>query len=235
MTAHPFYFTSNVCHKQVQQHWSIRIEADRLRTVDPVIMNERFYIVAIGVSQGGQLGILEFLQVLPTESNLAFVVVSDSHSNFDEVMPRFPAVHLAPIEHGARIEKNRLYIAPKNYLLSVKDGCFRLDPQEDIEGNIDFFFTSLAHEVGDRAIGVVLSKTGHEGFAGLTEIDKYGGKILIQSRSYAPFGTGLLPMATLDAVHPTLVASPATLALYLTSFALFNEPRRPHSEHLADN
>jgi len=190
-------------------------------------MSEKFHIVGVGVSDGGQRGLLEFLQHLPSQPNMAFVVIYNTAYNLDQIITKTSAIQTVPVKHGARIKKNHLYIAPQNIFVSIEDGCFKLEEREDNDGIIDFFFTSLAHESGECAVGVVLSRAGHEGFVGLADIDTYGGKILIQSRSTAPFDPERLPTAALDAVHPTLMASPATLALYLTSVALFNVFNRP--------
>lgn len=194
-------------------------------------MREKFHIVGIGVSEGGQKGLLEFLQHLPPEPDMAFVVVYNTTYNFDEIISRASPVQALPVKHGAKIKRNHLYIAPKDVFVSIEDGCFKLEEMEEREGIIDFFFTSLAHDSGECAVGVILSRSGDEGFIGLADIDTYGGKILIQSRSAAPFDPQRMPIAALDAVHPTLVASPTTLALYLTSFALFNVFKRTVSDH----
>jgi two-component system CheB/CheR fusion protein len=193
-------------------------------------MSEKFHTVGIGVSDGGQQGLLEFLHQLPSEPDMAFVIVCDIPYNLDEIITKASAVQTVPVKHGGKIKKNRLYIAPTNALISINDGRFKLEEQHDNDEAIDFFFTSLAHESGENAVGVILSTAGQHGFAGLADIDTYRGKILIQSRSATPFSSGSLPLAAIDAVHPTLVASPATLALCLTSFVLFNEFKRPSVE-----
>ena len=190
-------------------------------------MAEKFHTVGIGVSEGGQRGILEFLQHVPSEPDMAFVVIHDVAYKLDEIIKKFSLVRTVAIEHDTKVEKNHLYIAPRNVFVSVNNGHFNLEQIEEGSGTIDFFLTSLARDSGDLAVGVVLSRVGDAGLAGLAEIDKYGGTTLIQSRSSAPFAPGPLSIAALDAVHPTLVASPATLALYLTSFALFHEFGRP--------
>jgi two-component system CheB/CheR fusion protein len=197
-------------------------------------MSEKFHIIGIAVSEGGQRGLLEFLQHLPSEPNMAFVVVHNTAYNLDQIIARVSGVQTAHVKHGARIKKNNLYIAPRDVFVSIEDGCFKLEEREDNDGVIDFFFTSLAHESGEYAVGVVLSGTGHDGLIGLADIDTYGGKILVQSRSTALMAPERLPTEALDAVHPTLVASPATLALYLTSFSLFSGFKRPLGEYSAD-
>lgn len=189
-------------------------------------MTDKFHMVGLGVSESGQQGLLEFLQHLPAEPNMAFIVVHEAADDFDEIVARISAIQTIAIKTGTRIKKNILYIAPKNFLVSINNGRFQLAEGRGRGGAIDFFLASLAQDVGDKAVGVILSRDGNDGFAGLAEIDKYGGRTLIQSRAFAPFAPLTLPMATLDAVHPTLVASPATLALYLASFALLNEFKR---------
>jgi two-component system CheB/CheR fusion protein len=197
-------------------------------------MREKFHTVGIGVSDGGQRGLLEFLEHLPSEPNMAFVIVYNTAYDLDEIVAKASAVQTIPVKHGTRIEKNYIYVAPRNAFVSIIEGQFKLEEREDNSGVIDFFFTSLAHESGECAVGIILARTWNDGFLGLADIDTYGGKILIQSRSSASFVEGPLPAAALDVVHPTLVASPATLALYLTSFVQFNEFKRPLGEYSLD-
>jgi two-component system CheB/CheR fusion protein len=192
---------------------------------------EKFHIVAIGVSVGGQGALLEFLKQVPPEPNMAFVVVHGSTYSVSEMVSGISSLPTLPIRHGVAIENNHLYVAFDDVFVSIENGRFVTETAHSIDRSIDFFFTALAHEVGERAVGVILSGSGDDGFEGLAEINKYGGKILVQSRSSAPFAAAALPALATDAIHPTLVASPATLALCLTSFAVFNEFDRPSGEY----
>ncbi len=52
---------------------------------------------------------------------------------------------------------------------------------------IDYFFESLAKERGNKAIGVVLSGTGHDGSKGIEAIKNAGGIALVQEPESASF------------------------------------------------
>jgi hypothetical protein len=72
---------------------------------------------------------------------------------------------------------------------------------------IDIFFDSLAVELGERAIGVVLSGTGSDGALGLKAIKARGGLTLVQgSDGTAPQHSGM-PMSAIATGAVDVVAS----------------------------
>lgn len=164
---------------------------------------------------------------------MAFVVIPHAVRDVHEIISKASPLQTLQIEKGVRIKNNHLYLAAsEDVLVSLNRDYFALDPATMADQTIDYFFTSLAHEFGERAVAVMLSVFGDDGFEGLAEIHKYGGKILIQSRLSAPLAPAALPAVAIDVIQPTLVASPVTLALCLTSFALFNDLSRPPGEYL---
>jgi two-component system CheB/CheR fusion protein len=74
---------------------------------------------------------------------------------------------------------------------------------------IDLLFSSLARELGERAIGVVLSGMGSDGTLGLQAIRAQGGLTLAQQPASAQFDS--MPTSAIAAGCADIVALPAEM------------------------
>lgn len=91
-----------------------------------------------------------------------------------------PAVHA---QHEDRIVAGRIYIAPPDHHLIIKDGHLALSkgPKKHFtRPAIDPLFLSAALAYGPHAIGVILSGTQEDGTAGLQAIKECGGMAVVQ-------------------------------------------------------
>ncbi len=130
-------------------------------------------IVGIGASAGGLEALELFFDGMPVDSGLAFIVVQHLSPDFRSMMDELLARHSKmPIRHatdGMVFDPNTIYLNPPRQNLVIVDGRLRLKPVDDEQVPnlpIDAFFVSLAQELADKAIGVVLSAPeamGHEG------------------------------------------------------------------------
>ena len=82
------------------------------------------------------------------------------------------------------VEANRVYVVPPGHVAAVRRGRLLLrhlatDIQREATP-IDELFDSLAADLGEDAIGIVLSGTGHDGALGLKAIRARGGLTLAQ-------------------------------------------------------
>jgi two-component system CheB/CheR fusion protein len=80
-------------------------------------------------------------------------------------------------------------VAPPNSCLSIKQGVLVLQEADraKLGGDIDHFFTSLAHDGKHRAVGIVLSGNGSDGTAGAKTIKGAGGIVFAQEPTTASF------------------------------------------------
>ena len=107
---------------------------DQSGSPDPDVTHRSsdFLVVGIGASAGGVEALKAFLRPLPPEPGYALVLVqhvSDSESGLmEEVFARFTGMPVLPVEDGLALEPNRLYLAPPNAIVGLKDGRFRLRP-----------------------------------------------------------------------------------------------------------
>jgi PAS domain S-box-containing protein len=153
-------------------------------------------IVGIGASAGGLEPLQSFFDHLPPNSGLAFVVVQhlspDFKSLMQELLSRHTTMGVHRVEEGMAVEPNSVYLIPPKKNMVIKDGHLLLKDQELRPGQgpnfpIDHFLDSLAQELGERAIGVILSGTGSDGTRGVRAINEAGGLVLIQDPETAQF------------------------------------------------
>jgi chemotaxis methyl-accepting protein methylase/signal transduction histidine kinase len=155
------------------------------------------YVVGIGASAGGLQPLQEFFGNMPQDSGLAFVIVQHLSPEFKSLMSellsrRHTSMALHHVEHGMQLEPDSIYlIPPKKNVVSFQDKLHLID-QDLTRGHlpnfpIDIFFHSLAENLNERAIGVILSGTGSDGTRGVRAINEAGGVVLVQDPQTAEF------------------------------------------------
>lgn len=152
------------------------------------------FVVGIGASAGGLEAIEKFFDHVPEDSGLTFVVVQhlspDFKSLMDELLARHTKLAIHRVEDGMAIQPNAIYLIPRKKNMVLSFGKLILTDQDQKPGPnlpIDIFFQSLAQDMGERAVGVVLSGTGSDGSRGLKEIHEAGGLVIVQDPESAGF------------------------------------------------
>jgi two-component system, chemotaxis family, CheB/CheR fusion protein len=176
--------------------------------------------VGIGASAGGLAAFEAFFSAMPadTESGMAFAVVqhlaSDHKSILSELISHYTRRSVYEVEDGMPIRPNCVYIIPPNWNMGILNGTLQLiepSPPGRLRLPIDFFFRSLAHDQGERAICIVLSGTGSDGTLGIRAVKGEGGMIMAQDPESAghdgmprsAIATGLVDYVLEPAVMPT--------------------------------
>ena len=161
---------------------------------DGGVLNQPQYVVGIGASAGGLEALEQFFDKMPAKTGLAFVVVQhlspDFRSLMDELLARRTAIPIRRVEDGMAVEPDTVYLIPPKKEMIISGGKLLLtdkDPSQTLTLPIDHFFRSLAQDVGEGAIGIVLSGTGSDGSRGIRAIHDAGGLILVQSAETAKF------------------------------------------------
>ena len=155
------------------------------------------YVVGIGASAGGLQPLQEFFGNMPQGSGLAFVIVQHLSPEFKSLMSellsrRHTSMALHHVEHGMPLEPDSIYlIPPKKNVVIFQDKLHLLD-QDLTRGHplnfpIDIFLHSLAENLNERAIAVILSGTGSDGTRGVKAINEAGGVVLVQDPETAEF------------------------------------------------
>jgi chemotaxis response regulator CheB len=159
------------------------------------------FIVGIGGSAGALDSYKALLDALPSDTGMAFVLVSQIHptanSQLADILSRHTKMRVMVASTAMPIRANRVYVIPPNADLLVESYAFKLaSPRTGMNGQIDLLFISLAEAMGTRAIGIILSGYGVEGTEGCKHIKANGGKTFAQDMSAEVDGMPLSAQAS---------------------------------------
>lgn len=172
-----------------------------------------FPIVGLGASAGGLEAFSEFLKQLPEKSGMAFVLVQHldpKHgSALREILSRTTGIPVVEVKDGVSVAPDHIYVIPANRNMAIDGRLLRLAERTLVRGQhmpIDYFFQSLARDLGERAIGVILSGTGSDGTIGCEAIKAAGGIIFAEDPKSARYDS--MPRSAISAGCADFVLSP---------------------------
>src|SRR5882762_8271881 len=182
-----------------------------------------FPVVCIGASAGGLEAFTHLLSALPTDTGMAFVLVSHlspSHaSHLAEILSRATQLPVNEVKDEPRVEPNCVYVIPPDSNMIIAQGSLKLIPRHKVDGRhhpIDLFLESLAHDQKHKSIAVILSGTGSDGTMGMDEIKAAGGITFAQDESAAYEG---MPRSAMMAGTVDFRLAPAEIAHELGKIA----------------
>ena len=146
------------------------------------------FIVGIGASAGGLNAYKAFFDALPSNTGMAFVVISHIHpaaySQLAEILSRHTKMTVTLATSGMKIWADKVYVIPGDADLLVENGALKvISPRTRRNAQVDILFSSLATAMGARAIGVVLSGYDGDGSEGCRRIKAAGGITFAQDAS----------------------------------------------------
>jgi len=162
-------------------------------------------VVGIGASAGGLAAFEAFFRNTrtDTESGMAYVVVqhlaADHPSMLTELIQRCTSLQVFEIQNGMAVRPDCVYVIPPNREVLYLDGRLMLHIRTHLHGDartVDIFFNSLARQLRDRAVGIVLSGSGCDGGVGLQAIKEAGGLTMAQTPATAQFPG--MPQSAID-------------------------------------
>ena len=185
------------------------------------------YYVGIGASAGGLEAIETFFKHMPHDSGVAFIVVQHLSPDYKSLMAELLSKHtLMPVsrsEDGMQVKPNHIYLIPPKKNLTIFHGKLLLKDQDvDRSANgginlpIDIFLRSLAEDMGEKAIAIILSGTGSDGTRGIRTIKEQGGMIMVQSEESAKFDG--MPKSAITTGLADFILSPDEMPKQLQSF-----------------
>src|SRR5215813_12826833 len=164
------------------------------RDMEPRPSAPSFLVVGIGASAGGLEPLERFFAAVPADSGMAFVVLQhlspDFESRMDELLGRHTQLPICQVTDGITVEPNQVYLIPPKKEMIISGGKLHLTDKDDVRGfslPIDHFLRSLAHDLGRRAVAIILSGAGSDGSRGIREIREAGGLVLCQTPDTARF------------------------------------------------
>ena len=153
-----------------------------------------FPVVGLGASAGGLDAVGKLFDALPAGNGIAFILVQHLDPTHESMMVELLAGHtpmkVQQAADGMRLEREHVYVIPPGSYLAIRDGALQLSKPRERRGArmpFDFFLRSLAEEVGERAIAVILSGTGADGSVGLKAIKEKAGLVIAQDPDEAGY------------------------------------------------
>lgn len=151
-------------------------------------------IVGIGTSAGGLEALKTFFDNVPANCNLSFVIIQhlspDYKSLMAELLAKNTQLPIYEVENNMEVKPASVYLIPAKKNMMLKDGHLLLQDKSsghDLNLPIDIFFRSMAEELGEKAICVVLTGTGSDGTHGVRAVKEVGGMVMVQSPETSKF------------------------------------------------
>ncbi len=178
----------------------------------PTFKTRRFPVVGIGASAGGLEAFTQIFENLPASTGMAFVLIQhmdpSKASMLAEIIGRTAKMPVTEIRDGMVVAPDCVYVLPPKADLAITDGKLSLLPRPETRGPhlpIDFFLRSLATDLQDRAIGVILSGTASDGTLGIRAVKAEGGITFAQtvnSAKYPGMPASAIATGAVDSVLP---------------------------------
>jgi two-component system CheB/CheR fusion protein len=184
---------------------------DPTETKAPVKEASKFPIVAIGASAGGLEALEQFLGNVPEKSGMAYIVIQHldptQKGMLPELLQRVTKMPVRQVKDRTAVKINTVYVIPPNTTMSVLKRVLHLFEPVESRGlrlPIDFFFHSLADDINELAVGVILSGMGSDGSQGLRTIKEKNGIVMVQDPNDAKFDS--MPRSVIESVLVDIIA-----------------------------
>ncbi|MEJ1098205.1 MULTISPECIES: CheR family methyltransferase [unclassified Pseudoxanthomonas] len=175
---------------------------------------EEMVVVGIGASAGGLAALSTFLDHLPADTGMTYVVIlhlSPKHdSSADKLLQRSTRMPVIQVSLPTKIEPNHVYVISPSVDLEMVDGWLQVQPATRPRGRhvaIDKFLRTLAETHRDRSIGIILSGTGSDGSVGVSKLKEQGGVTIVQlpeDAEYDDMPRSALATGNVDFVLPAV-------------------------------
>jgi two-component system CheB/CheR fusion protein len=189
-------------------------------------------VVGIGASAGGLNALGAFFNSVPSDTGMAFVVVTHLHpeheSHLAELLQRHTHMRTMQVNEKVQVEADHVYVVPPNRSIIMTDT--HLDTQEFDEPHgrrtpIDHFFRSMAASGHPDLIAVILSGGGTDGAVGVKDVKEVGGLIMVQHPDDAEYDS--MPRATMSTGLVDVILPASQLASKLVEY-IQHRPKLPN-------
>lgn len=195
---------------------------------------EEKFVVGIGASAGGLEALQQFFSFMSADSGLSFVVIQhlapDYKSLIADILGKYTEMAVLQAEDGMEVEPNRVYLIPPKKNIIFRGGKLYLSEyvQGFLNHPIDIFFNTLAEEMREHSIAVVLSGTGSDGTNGLKMIKEKGGLTIVQDPLSAKFDG--MPKSAISTGLVDYILSPKEIAGEILHYAKYQVVIQPEQD-----
>jgi|WetSurMetagenome_2_1015567.scaffolds.fasta_scaffold18613_1 two-component system, chemotaxis family, CheB/CheR fusion protein len=171
----------------------------------------KFPVVGIGASAGGLEALEQFISNVPANSGVAYVVVQHldptQKGMLPELLQRVSKMKVLQVKDRMPVKPDFVYVIPPNKSMSILKGkLFLFEPIEErgLRLPIDFFLRSLADDMRELSVGIILSGMGSDGSFGLRSVKEKKGIAMVQDPVTAKFDS--MPRNAMDSAFIDIVA-----------------------------
>lgn len=191
----------------------IKAEEKRAHRRKTSAENSKYRLVAVGASTGGPMALAKIFSAIPHGFPVGVVIVQHISrgfiDSFVEWLGTQTALKVKVAEHGEPVSGGTVYFAPDDVQMEVTPkNTILLDrdlPQwGEFKPSVNHLFKSAGRNLGERAVGVILTGMGEDGARGMEEMHRHGSYTIAQDRETSLiFG---MPRAAIDSrcVHTVL-------------------------------
>jgi chemotaxis response regulator CheB len=198
---------------------------------------KEFPVVCVGGSAGGLDAYIRLLRHLPSDLNVAIVVVNHLRAVptlLHEILPHHTTMPVDLITDGMLVQPNHVFIIPPKRDLHVIGGRFHLKPISKPWGWPDVItvcLRSLAKHWHGELIAVVVSGFDGDGAAALGQIKDVGGITIAQKLDTA--AQPAMPESAIESGRIDYILSPEDIGRKIAEIARFNAVGKNRSDQLA--
>lgn len=187
------------------------------------------FIVGIGASAGGLNAYKALLDAMPSNTGMAFVVISHlmptAYSQLAQILSRHTKMPVVVALEAMPIEANRVYVIAPDEDLLIENYAFKvISPRTRRNKQVDLLLISLAEAMGARAIGIILSGYDGDGTEGCRQIKAKGGMTFAQDISAE---VGSMPHSAQASGSIDFVLPPEKIARKLQRLAGLSKKQGP--------
>ncbi len=192
-------------------------------------LDDKLFFVGIGASAGGLEAASSLVQNLPPDANAVYVLAQHMSPTHKSLLTSLISVEtplpVVELDGATQPVANTIFITPPNSDVILQDGMLQLvEPSghpASPKPSADRLFKSMAEEVGERTVGVVLSGTGSDGSYGVQAIREAGGITIAQDVATAKYDG--MPASAAETGCIDLTLSPEQIGQHLTK--ILAQPR----------
>jgi two-component system, chemotaxis family, CheB/CheR fusion protein len=179
------------------------------------------FIVGLGASAGGMEAIHELFDNTPTDG-VSYVIIQhispDYKSFIKELLAKHSKLKIYVAENSMEVLSNCVYVLPEGKNMTIAGGRLMLKDRQSATPNsaVDIFFNSLAEDLGNKSIAIVLSGNGADGTKGIEAIKKVGGMVIVQDPESTSHKS--MPLKAIESGYYDYILAPTLIPLQIVNY-----------------